>query len=212
MRVEVEPPLPFEPDGLGNEGRVRVTTYLDEGVVQGTPARAPHPDPPGFSHIHFSSKRGDWGTPRHIFDELHREFHFTTDLAATTANRTVEAYLGPDHRDPERRDALQVSWAELPEGEADGLRGFLNPPYGRGVERWIAKVLREKEHGVMTVCLLPARTDTRWFHDLLHAGAEIRFMKGRIKFVGAKDAAPFPSCVVVVRPKRDQTWVAVGKQ
>jgi site-specific DNA-methyltransferase (adenine-specific) len=76
----------------------------------------------------------------------------------------------------------------------------MNPPYGREITQWVKKAWEESQKGATVVCLLPARTDTRWFHSYVLGKAEIRFIKGRLKFEGAKNSAPFPSMIVIYRP------------
>lgn len=132
----------------------------------------------------FSSAREDWATPRHVFDALDAEFGFRLDAASFDENALVDDHFTP------HENALWRSWAPGPV--------FLNPPYGRRIGEWIEKSWREAGQGVTVVLLLPARTDTRWFHDYCMAG-EIRFIKGRLKFGGATVSAPFPSMVVVFR-------------
>lgn len=134
--------------------------------------------------LHFSSKSDNWATPQEVFDELNREFHFTLDPCADAENAKCEKFYTKED------DGLVQSWA--------GERVFCNPPYGRGIGAWVAKC--RGGGAIIVVALLPARTCTRWFHDYIYGSAEIRFLKGRIKFGGHKNAAPFPSMVVIFRP------------
>ena len=122
--------------------------------------------------VHFSSARGDWQTPDALFKELDKEFMFSFDPCP------VEPTF----------DGLRIEW---------GRRNFVNPPYGRGISAWIKKGYEESLKGKLVVLLLPSRTDTRWWHDYVMKAAEIRFIKGRLKFKGAKNSAPFPSCIVI---------------
>lgn len=126
--------------------------------------------------VHFSSLRLDWQTPNYIYNELDREFHF--DFDPCPANPTF--------------DGLNIEW---------GKSNFVNPPYGREIGKWLKKGFEEWKKGKTAVFLIPSRTDTRWWHDFVMKATEIRFIKGRIKFKGAKNSAPFPSCVVVFRKK-----------
>lgn len=151
----------------------------------------------------FSKQSDEWATPQDLFDELDREFRFTMDAAATRENAKCVNYLGPDHDDPYQRDALGVAWDD----ELGPEVVFCNPPYSKCRE-FVAKAAQEAARGAATVVmLLPARTDTRWFHDYIYdqaaripyPGVEIRFLKGRLKFGGATNSAPFPSMVVVFR-------------
>ena len=140
----------------------------------------------------FSSRRTDWETPKELFDELDREFHFTLDPASTDENAVCKKHFTP------REDGLTQSW--------HGETVFCNPPYGRDLPVWIEKATTEARKGATVVMLIPARTDTKAFHDFIYGKAEIRFLKGRLKFgLGgvSSDAAPFPSMVVVFRPEVD---------
>ena len=134
----------------------------------------------------FSSKTDLWSTPQDFFDKLNAEFHFTLDACALPENAKCAKLYTPED------DGLHQPW--------DGVV-WCNPPYGRQIGKWvftglIASMLR----GSTVVMLLPARTDTKWFHEWIYGKAEIRFVKGRLKFGGSKNAAPFPSMVVIFRP------------
>lgn len=148
----------------------------------------------------FSSKSDEWSTPQDTFDALHAEFDFQIDLAATDENTKCIAWLGKD------TDSLTWRW------HLKAQRGWLNPPYSRGLcAKFIAKAADERRKGFLTVMLLPARTDTKAFHAHVYdaekwqarEGVEIRFLPGRLKFGGCKDAAPFPSMLVIFRPERE---------
>ena len=127
----------------------------------------------------MSSNRHDWRTPPAIFDPLHGEFGFTVDAAASADNALLPRYW---------TDAAFERWA--------GERVWCNPPYGRE-QAWFVERAVEAD---VAVLLIPARPDTRVWHDVIfrHA-AEVRFMRGRIRFVGADAGAPFPSAIVVFR-------------
>lgn len=132
-------------------------------------------------NVHFSSKSNDWSTPQDFFDSLNNEFQFTLDPCATKENAKCSKYYTLE------QDGLKQDWT--------GERVFMNPPYGREIGKWVQKA---KESKAMTVCLIPARTDTRWWHDyVIDSGAEVRFIKGRLKFGGSKNSAPFPSALVI---------------
>lgn len=134
----------------------------------------------------FGSDRDDWETPRDFYDRLNKEFGFTLDPAATEENHKCEKYF------TRAEDGLTKSWR--------GETVFCNPPYGRRMARWVEKGYQEsRDKETTVVMLLPARTDTRWFHDWIYGKAEIRFIKGRLKFGGSKHNAPFPSMVVIYR-------------
>lgn len=136
----------------------------------------------------YSSKTGEWETPWDLFDELNDEFHFTLDVCATRENTKCKKYY------TKRDDGLSKNW----EKEIC----FMNPPYGREISRWVEKAfVQPKDMGEsVVVALLPARTDTKWFHDWIYErGFEIRFIKGRIKFSESKNSAPFPSMIVIFK-------------
>lgn len=132
-----------------------------------------------------SSLTDEWSTPQDVFDALDREFHFNCDVCASLENAKCAHYYDLT------RDGLTHAWHGV---------CWMNPPYGRRIGRWVAKAREEAEIGrASVVCLLPARTDTRWFHENVLGKAEIRFIKGRLKFSGSKNSAPFPSLIAVYR-------------
>lgn len=133
----------------------------------------------------FSSKRADWATPQALFDDLNREFGFTLDVAADDTNAKCSRYY------TQADDGLLCPWSGVV---------WCNPPYGPHVGDWVEKAYREAGRGVSTVLLLPARTDTRWFHAYVLNKADIRFVQGRLKFGDGRQPAPFPSMIVVFRP------------
>jgi site-specific DNA-methyltransferase (adenine-specific) len=134
----------------------------------------------------LTSNRDSWETPQKLFDELNKEFNFTIDAAADAENHKCERYYTREE------SGLEKSWK--------GERVFLNPPYGRELPKWVKKAADEaKDKSTIIVMLIPARTDTQWFHDYIYKKAEIRFIKGRLKFGDAKNSAPFPSMVVIFR-------------
>jgi phage N-6-adenine-methyltransferase len=149
----------------------------------------------------FSSKKDDWETPPGLYAELDREFHFDMDVAADHTNTLCILHLNED------MDALNSDWDAGFEGRSTVC--WCNPPYSRGLQKlFIAKAAEEARKGVTVVMLLPARTDTKAFHAHIwdcrqHRPRpwvkEVRFLPGRLKFVGAKDAAPFPSMIVVFK-------------
>lgn len=130
----------------------------------------------------FSSKTDLWSTPQATFDELDKEFHFTLDPCSTHENAKCEKHYTKED------DGLSKDWS--------GERVFCNPPYGREIGKWVKKCVESKS---LVVALLPARTDTKWFHEYIYGKAEIRFIKGRLKFGDSKNSAPFPSMVVIWR-------------
>lgn len=146
----------------------------------------------------FSRATDEWATPQEFFDELNAEFGFTLDVCATIHNAKCDIYID------RAADGLKLSWGFSQELREHGDVGavWMNPPYGRVIGRWVEKARRTAEQGRTVVCLLPARTDTRWWHDhVIGGGAEVRFVRGRLKFGGAKNSAPFPSAVVIFRGK-----------
>lgn len=131
-------------------------------------------------NVHFSSKTDQWATPQNFFDRLNEEFHFELDVCADEKNTKCKKFF------TEEMDGLKMQWGGV---------NWMNPPYGREIGKWVKKA----SENPLTVCLLPARTDTRWFHDYILGKAEIRFIKGRLKFGDSKNSAPFPSMVVIFR-------------
>lgn len=140
------------------------------------------------TEVLFSNKSEMWETPQDFFDKLNDEFHFDIDVCATDENAKCSRFYTPEE------DGLSQSW----EGVC-----WCNPPYGRGIGKWVRKAQLASAEGSTVVMLLPARTDTAWFHRWIYGKAEIRFIRGRLKFGGSKNSAPFPSMVVVFRPEGD---------
>ena len=138
--------------------------------------------------VHFSSKKMDWETPHDLFNELDHEFNFTLDVCADEFNFKCVTYLD------EEVDGLSLHW------DREGSN-WMNPPYGREIINWMKKAYEESLNGSTVVCLVPSRTDTKWWHEYAMKADEIRYIKGRLKFVGAKHSAPFPSAIVIFRGK-----------
>lgn len=138
----------------------------------------------------YSTGKDDWETPPELFGKLDAEFHFTLDPCATVDNAKCLRYF------TEAEDGLTQDWK--------GEQVFCNPPYSSGKQdRWIQKCYEEgRKPDTLVVALLPARTDTKRFHRYILGKAEIRFLEGRVRFVGAPSVAPFPSMVVVWRNDR----------
>lgn len=140
----------------------------------------------------YSSKEIEWETPQMFFNKLNEEFHFTLDPCATTQNAKCAKYFTKDI------DGLSQSWKDE--------RVYCNPPYGKEISKWIEKAFYETNNGRgIVVMLLPARTDTKYFHDYIYGKAELRFIRGRLKFGNAKNSAPFPSMVVIFRGDKNET-------
>ena len=134
----------------------------------------------------FSSTTDQWATPQDFFDKLDAEFHFSLDPCASDDNAKCKKYF------TEEDNGLIQNWG--------GQRVFCNPPYGREISKWVRKCSEEsKKPNTLCVMLIPARTDTSYFHDYIYNKAEIRFIRGRLKFGGSSQGAPFPSMVVIFR-------------
>jgi len=139
------------------------------------------------TEVMFSSKTEMWETPQDFFDKLNEEFHFTLDVCAIPENAKCENFYSPEI------DGLKQPWKGVV---------WCNPPYGRQIGSWVRRALSASVAGNTVVMLLPARTDTRWFHEYIYRrnNVEIRFLRGRLHFNREKNAAPFPSMIVVFRP------------
>ena len=135
--------------------------------------------------VHYSSQTAEWPTPQWLFEALDREFRFSLDPCSTHANAKCAKHFTRDD------DGLVQSWRDEVV--------FMNPPYGAEISRWMAKAHTSAMDGATVVCLVPARTDTAWWHQYAMKH-EIRFLRGRLKFGEGKNSAPFPSAVVVMRP------------
>ena len=133
-----------------------------------------------------SNNTNIWSTPQDFFDEINTEFGFTTDVCALPENAKCPHYYSPE------QDGLMQDWTGV---------CWMNPPYGREIGRWVKKA---SETLCTVVCLLPARTDTRWFHNYIYKKAEIRFLKGRLKFGNSTNSAPFPSMLVIFSKTQDE--------
>lgn len=132
--------------------------------------------------VMFSSASDEWATPQDFFDKLNEEFGFTLDPCANAENHKCDKYFTKE------QNGLVQEWGTE--------RVYCNPPYGRGIGEWVAKCSR---HRGLAVMLIPARTDTKWFHEYVYQklNVEIRFVRGRLKFSNSSNSAPFPSMVIV---------------
>ena len=130
----------------------------------------------------FSSKTDDWATPQDFFDVWDQLYDFELDVCADHDNAKCQNYFTIEE------DGLQQDWK--------ARRCWMNPPYGREIGKWMHKAYQESQKGATVVCLVPARTDTAWWHDYAMQGS-ITFIRGRLKFGDSKNSAPFPSAVVV---------------
>jgi phage N-6-adenine-methyltransferase len=141
--------------------------------------------------VHFSSASPEWSTPQDLFDLLNAEFDFTVDVCATPGMEKCKRYFSPE------QDGLKQKWTGT---------CWMNPPYGSEIGAWIEKAARSADGGATVVCLVPARVDTGWWWNFV-SFAEVRFIRGRLKFGGADTSAPFPSAVVVFgKPTRTVYW------
>lgn len=140
----------------------------------------------------FSSKSPEWETPQSLFDRLDERWDFTLDPCCTEETAKCKTYF------TEEDDGLSKDWG--------GHRVFMNPPYGRGMNVWLEKAYKEGlKKDTMVVCLIPSRTDTRWFHDYCMKAQSIKFVKGRLKFGKATTGAPFPSMIVIFNGREPAT-------
>ena len=149
------------------------------------------------TELMFSTKSNEWETPKEFFNLLDAEFHFTLDPCATDENHKCDKYYTI------KDDGLSKSWK--------GETVFMNPPYGRIISKWIKKAYEESlQDNTTVVCLIPARTDTKFTHLYCSKG-EIRFLQGRIKFTNKlistpkPQPAPFPSMIVIFGKKSKNT-------
>ena len=135
------------------------------------------------TEVMFSSKVDTWETPQDFFDKINKEFNFDLDVCALDSSAKCENYFTPEI------DGLKQDWKGV---------CWMNPPYGREISKWIKKASEEVvKHDSVVVALLPARTDTKWFHDYIYHQHVVRFIKGRLKFGNAVNSAPFPSMLVI---------------
>lgn len=135
-----------------------------------------------MNKVLFSSNKEDWETPQDLFDELNKEFKFSIDVASSEQNHKCNRYY------TEKENGLKQNW--------NNEIVWCNPPYGRKIGDWVKKASESKS---IVVMLLPARTDTKWFHEYIYYKAEIRFIKGRLKFGNSVNSAPFPSMIVIFK-------------
>lgn len=138
-----------------------------------------------MGNVHFMSQTSEWETPAETYQDLDREFCFTLDPCSTPENAKCAKYFTVAD------DGLSRDWGHE--------TVFMNPPYGREIYDWMKKAHESSLNGATVVCLVPSRTDTKWWHEFAMKG-DIRFLKGRLKFNNYKYSAPFPSAVVVFRP------------
>lgn len=139
-------------------------------------------------NVHFSSKTDMWSTPQSFFTKYDEKYNFNLDVCASEDNAKCAKYF------TEIDDGLQQEW----EGVC-----WMNPPYGREIIKWMKKAYESSLNGATVVCLVPARTDTTWWHEYAMKGT-IEFIRGRLKFGNSKNSAPFPSAIVVFNGGRNE--------
>ena len=140
----------------------------------------------------FTSRTEEWETPSYVFLSLNKEFSFQVDVCATSENAKCSVYFDKSV------DGLKREWSPF--------RCWMNPPYGRNISAWMKKAFEESQRGALVVCLIPSRTDTKWWHQWVMRSAEIRFVSGRISFGNSKQSAPFPSCIVIYYPELENPY------
>lgn len=147
------------------------------------------------NNLMFSSKEQTWETPIKFFNKVNEEFKFDIDVCAVPETAKCSNYYTPEI------DALKQEWKGV---------CWMNPPYGRQIGKWIEKAYNESVKGATVVCLIPARTDTKYWHEFIFPYAsEIRFIKGRLKFGNSDNSAPFPSALVIFSNKIKELNVTV---
>jgi len=132
--------------------------------------------------VHFSSKSDNWSTPDYLFKKYNDLYDFNLDVCASSENAKCSIYFTKEI------DGIKQDWVQY--------RCWMNPPYGREIGSWMKKAYEASLNGALVVCLVPARTDTAWWHDYAMRG-EIEFIRGRVKFGGHKNNAPFPSAIII---------------
>lgn len=151
----------------------------------------------------FSSRTDNWTTPSNLFVELDKEFQFTLDVAASNKNAKCASYF------TKKSNGLTQDWKKACQGGAV----FCNPPYGKGISNWLRKAFDEAQAGCTVVCLIPFRSDTKYFHeDVLNKAGEIRLLKGRLKYNDGENTAPFPSAILIYQKgKLTTVWKSYDK-
>jgi phage N-6-adenine-methyltransferase len=157
--------------------------------LEPTPEPAPMPEASRMA-VHFSSATDEWATPPAFFDAVAREFDFTLDVCALDSSAKCARYFTPD------TDGLAQTW--------DGVC-WMNPPYGDVIGAWVEKAAASAAAGATVVALLPARVDTGWWWNHVRHH-EVRFLRGRLKFGGSPNSAPFPSALVVFGYPAGVVW------
>ena len=138
-----------------------------------------------MNKVHFSSATDLWSTPQDFFDRYNKIYGFDTDVCANIENAKCDKFYTKED------DGLSKTWTGV---------CWMNPPYGREIGKWMKKAYDSALKGAVVVCLVPARTDTNWWHEYAIKG-NVEFIRGRLKFGGSKNSAPFPSAVVIFGKK-----------
>jgi phage N-6-adenine-methyltransferase len=133
-------------------------------------------------YVQFDSLSIEWATPQDFYEKLDQEFGFELDVCSTIENAKCSKFY------TKAEDGLKQEWTGV---------CWCNPPYGREIKHWMKKAYESSLKGATVVCLIPARTDTQWWHDYVIHAKEIRYVKGRLKFGGATNSAPFALIVAV---------------
>ena len=144
----------------------------------------------GFSKGMFSSKTDDWATPQQFFNNINKKYNFDVDVCATPVNAKCSRYF------TKKQDGLKQKW--------DG-KCWCNPPYGRAIGLWLEKAYKSSVLGAIVICLVPARTDTKWWNNWAVKG-DIKFIKGRLKFSDLGKPAAFPSAIIIFKPSITPHW------
>lgn len=168
----------------------RGTAHRAKGVPDGTGEARQEDNQYDNMSVHYSSVTDEWSTPQDLFDEINSEFKFNLDVCALPQSAKCERYFTPDD------DGLKQEWSGIV---------WMNPPYGDVIGQWVEKAKYSAEKGATVVCLVPARVDTNWWWDNCRFG-EIRFLRGRLKFGGSPNSAPFPSAVVIFGRPASVIW------
>lgn len=155
--------------------------------------------------VHYSSATNEWETPQYLYNWLDGHFHFTLDPCCTVKTAKCKLHLTAEE------DGLRYDWAPH--------NVFMNPPYGREIGHWIQKAYEEALKGATVVCLIPARTDTKWWYKYCTKAHTIIFFTGRVKFLNEGQelpmSAPFPSCTVIFKPQTPEPlkvrWIPLDK-
>ncbi len=145
----------------------------------------------------YKSDKMDWGTPQYIFDYLNKEFNFTLDVCADSNNTKCKNFFSIEN------NGLSQNW--------DDNICWMNPPYGRDIKNWVEKAYRESRKNCTCVCLVPVRSDTKWWHDYVMKSFEIRLFNKRLSFAGANNKAPFPAAIIVFNKLSENPKLSVIK-